>query len=337
MDAEIRPTNVELIVEQINGNAGEYSFFQLAQILERWRRYDNRKSDNTFAIERKSKRVRFRNKASLAFPSADIDRLLLEQTGQTETINIYITFLGLFGSASPLASFYTEKILQETDDAQVVADLLDIINHRMIQLLQKIWEKYRYYIQFSADNEDKLSEWVANLSGLPSRISLQKKHLNWSKILSLSGLFAMQTKSAENLLVILQNYFPEYRFSIEEFLPRKVSIAHDQWLLLGEKNHQLGLVTMMGNEVTDCSGKFRVHIHCYSEKEVVSLLPDSDGYKVVNNLIAVYLNSHLTFDISLNCDTNSCLVDQLDADKIRLGWNSKLAGYSPEKSMNIAF
>ena len=76
-------------------------------------------------------RVRVRPDLSLAFPASDVVRV--EQDG-TDLL-VETTFLGLYGSSSPLPTHYTEDLMDEASaDSSVSRDFLDILHQRLYQL-----------------------------------------------------------------------------------------------------------------------------------------------------------------------------------------------------------
>ena len=72
-------------------------------------------------------RVRVRPELSLAFPAADVRRVELTEDDDP-FLQVTATFLGLYGSSSPLPTHYTEELMDEASaDSSVSRDFLDII------------------------------------------------------------------------------------------------------------------------------------------------------------------------------------------------------------------
>ena len=132
------------------GRVGDYAFFQLNALLQQFRDVYNQTNEKPLDI-------RFRALASLGFPASDITVGQWIEEADREFIELTVSFMGLYGPASPLPVYYTERVLQSNDPQHPSRDLMDMFNHRLISLMQVCWEKYRYYIQYRSDGKDHYS------------------------------------------------------------------------------------------------------------------------------------------------------------------------------------
>lgn len=143
-----------------------YSFFQLANLLRRYADLHNEVEDSPVL-------VRYRALPSLAFPAADVAECEVHPAKYRQFLDVTVTFMGLFGPASPLPAFYTERVIQALDQQSPSRDLMDMFNHRCISLLQQCWEKYRYYSRYSSDGSDLYTGWLVSLLGVDAETLMQ--------------------------------------------------------------------------------------------------------------------------------------------------------------------
>src|SRR5919108_3991821 len=106
--------------------------------------------------------VRVRPELSLAFPAADIAGIEKRGEGYLVTAR----FLGLYGPASPLPTFYTEELLDEAAaDACATREFLDIVNHRLYNLFFACAAKYRLFYQVAEGERREGIERLFCLAG----------------------------------------------------------------------------------------------------------------------------------------------------------------------------
>lgn len=315
MDAAVRPAAFDLALESLTKDFKRTSFFQLNKLFERCLALSDQHADA---------RVRFTAKKSLAFPASDIDSLTVVETTTGKEIEVNITFMGLFGPASPLPAFYTERLLQADDDSNATAQFLDMFNHHIVSLLQQAWEKYRYYSLYKLDAQDRFSGWMFKLSGVDTRKQCERLGLDWTKLLPLMGLMTGRVKNASTLKTILEHYFDGIKWDIEECIQRRISIPDDQFHRMGVSSANMGMDIVLGDEIEDQTGKFRVHVYFTSDQQYEDLLPGSEQHQILTNLISFYLRDQLEFDLCLHCSHHEFTALSLDENQLSLGWNSVL-------------
>ncbi|MGB9701073.1 MAG: type VI secretion system baseplate subunit TssG, partial [Thermodesulfobacteriota bacterium] len=121
MAGEDRGSSLNLKLDLLE-KGHEFSFFQALRLLRRL----------TKGIEQPSPEgrghIKIRPHLSLAFPPADIAQIE-ENAEDPFSFTVTATFLGLYGSSSPLPTFYTEDLLAEAmEEETVTRDFIDIFN-----------------------------------------------------------------------------------------------------------------------------------------------------------------------------------------------------------------
>ena len=266
-------------------------------------------------------RVHVRPDLSLAFPAADVVRV--ERTGEDGAdLLVTTTFLGLYGASSPLPTHYTEELMDEAAaDSSVSRDFLDIIHQRHHQLYFACWGKYRLCIRLAEEASASDLERLLCLIGLGER-ELQESAPDARSLLRYAGL-CNQPRSAEGLETLLRDTLGVTELEVEECVPRRAPIPGDQRTRLGVANNRLGVDTILGSELPDDTGKFRIHIGPVSKAEFDSFLPGSPRHDRLARLVRYYLVDPFDYDLKLTMAAGEARPIRLgDPEGPRLGLNS---------------
>ena len=305
-----------------------YSFFQVLRLL---RRFSGQQE------QQKSASIRVRPDLSLGFPAADVSSIDVEpDKGQTYVVTA--TFLGLYGSSSPLPTFYTEDLLEEAaEDETVTRDFIDILNQHLYELLYSCWTKYRIFVKVVEEQDRSLIERLFCLLGLGNdtlRRQIPDKH----RLLRYLGLVTQHPHSALGLKTMLSDALGGVQIDIEPCIPRQAKIPVDQRCSLGVSESALGIDSFLGSEILDRSGKFRLKIGPVSRSEFMSLLPGQDKYSLLVFLTDFYVSDTLEYDIELCLAAGQmnpvCLGNPETA---RLGWNTWVFAGKYEQEARVIF
>lgn len=333
MADETRTTTAPLISELLR-NPRQFAFYQATHLLLACGK-DVARPGTTDPADREF--IRFRPHASFAFPSSDIEEVdkLKSGNGKGSKYRMTVNFSGLYGSVSPLPAFYTEELIAGNQLESNRRDFLDLFHHRIISLIYRNWEKYRYYLRFQPGGTDLFSQWMYALVGLGGQTQRQGLALDWERLLAYIGLLSMRSRSAPTLARILSHYFQGLPVHIQECVERWVRIDPGQHALTGQTNCSLGVDCTIGERVKDRSGKFRVRTGPLEFSTFRKYLPDGSHYSPLRDLVRFSLRDQLEFDISLTLKQDEIPDLDLAADNpCRLGWSSWL-GKSPELDVSV--
>ncbi len=333
MADEDRTTNRPL-AESLAPRTKRFSFFQLVRLLENCAGGTARVG---YGGPASGEPLRFRPDTSLAFPASDVAALELIDSPDMarEFYRVTTTFLGLYGSSSPLPSFYSEEILWTDEEQNRIRDFLDLFHHRLLSLFYRSWSKYRYYIQFEHSEDDLLTPSLFSLIGLDSRRMSGETGLSEPIcLLHFAGLINQQPHSASALEGILSEYFDGLAVEIEQCTGRWIQIKSDQLASLGEKNCRLGMDCSIGRRVFARTGNFRIWIGPIDYQQFVSFLPYMQNHGTLYSLVNFFNTDHLEFDTAfrvlqpppLQLSSNAS-----DNSAARLGWTSWLFSAPPRK------
>jgi type VI secretion system protein ImpH len=277
-------------------------------------------------------KLRFRPRLSLDFPKSDIEKI----EKKDEFIRITVTFLGLYGESSPLPTFYTEILLEESlNDKSAMRDFIDIFNMPVYQLYFKVWLKNRLGIRINEYHDERALNFLHIFSGLPTK-NIRDKFDFHHLMLKYNGLNMRYVKSAESLRALVSDFTNNHDVQIQQCIEQKVSIPNNQRCLLGVKNTTLDDNLHVGSKIKDRMGKFRIIIKNLSISKFNALLPDTNEFKSLVKVITLFLNNALNWDIALELKKNENKTVMLgDSNFSRLGMNTWLGNDHENKKILI--
>lgn len=281
------------LLENLFDNPQSFEFYQAAKILEKYQSSSNN--------------LRYTSVSSLGFPVNNINSISFQENF---SIEVKVAFMNLIGQNGVLPSFFTELLTQQLQAKhQVLNDFLNLLNHRVIVLFFKAWEKY------CANN------WIREI--LKAIIGNKAFQLTKAEdeLLYYAGLLAQKNRTASNLENILSDYFG---------VPMLIKQFQPSWIPLNNKNEiMLGKNSILGNYYLDFKSKFRLIIGplLYSQFEL--LLPDSNRISAIKALVHRYLGCILSFDIQLIIKKSERPSLKLNQNS-KLGWNTWLKVSEPE-------
>ncbi len=244
--------------------------------------------------------VRVRPELSLAFPAADIARIEHNEQDSGPAYTVTATFLGLYGSSSPLPTFYTEDLLMEAgEDETVTRDFLDILNQPLFDLLFKCWTKYRLFIEVVEEQSEHQIERLFCLLGLGSP-ELVRDLPEAYRLIRYLGIFTQHPRSAVGLKTILRDIIKGMPIELEPCLPRMARIPEEQRCYLGMSGSTLGEDTFIGKEILDRTGRFRLKIGPLTKEQFKELLPGGEIHRMMVTVTDFYLATSLEYDMEVS-------------------------------------
>jgi type VI secretion system protein ImpH len=299
-----------------------FSFFQVMRLLGLLCR-DAGLNPPTGAPEQDS--IKVRPTLSLAFPAADVDRI--EETGNQEKTRFQVSanLLGLYGTSSPLPTFYTEDLMDEAAmDESVTREFIDVINHRLFQLLYGCLCKYHQCLQVVEADSLQHTERLFCLLGIGEK-KIRSEIADPYGLIRYIGLFTQMPRSALGLETLLTDALEGIPVTVISCVERKAKIPDDQKLVVGSPAHNLGANCFLGEEIVDRMGKFRIRMGPLDIKEFQSFYPESDNYKTVTFLTDMYILESFEYDLEIIlAEGEAEKVCLGDPDRSRIGLNTWL-------------
>ena len=208
-----------------------------------------------------------------------------------------VTFLSLYGASSPLPTFYTEELIEEArEDHDESRTFLDIFNQALYVLYYRAFNacKIGQRTLEDADSSVLLMQEALLGMGLGSlRDRAELSMADWACM----DLYIRSTRTAEGLARIVQILTGARHVEVEQCVLRIIPIAPDQQARLGRA--QLG-ADVIGREIRDCEGAFRLHIHSLEERELPRFLPGGPPLRTITAAVRRYLTTPLAWDLVLH-------------------------------------
>ena len=271
-----------------------------------------------------AERLRFKVNPNLSFPPSDIQELRRDK-GESDgwKISMVLNLMGLHGAGSPLPAYFTEHVTQHQDEADALRDFFDVFNHRLISLLYGVWNKYRYYLQFRDNGSDTNSKRFFSFIGLGHKELRNRSGLRRERLLPYMGLIAFSGEAAGSLESILRHYFGHPDIHITPCIRRQVPIPEDQQCGLGLVNSRLSTDFLLGSEVLDQTGKFRILFDALSWERFCDFLPSGTLFSELETLVRFVLRSRLDFDVELRLRPAEIPPFSIGQTSVcRLGWTT---------------
>lgn len=264
--------------------------------------------------------IRLRPELSLAFPAADVAGIERQDDGYRVTAR----FLGLYGPASPLPTFYTEELIDEArEDSSTSRDLLDILSQRLFELADAGSARYRLFFRTTEEESTDDIERLFSLAGL-GEAELRRSLPDSRRWLRYAGILGQFPRSALGLQTIIADALAVPA----EVIPcrlRRVAIPPDQRLAVGMTGSALGIDTVVGGELEDRTGMFRLRLGPLTRDQFAALLPGAPARRTLDILVGLYLDAPLAWDVELVLAAGEAPAACLGATPAtRLGWNGWL-------------
>lgn len=270
--------------------------------------------------------LRFRGDLSLSFPPADIREVREAPCASAGEPRLEITasFLGLYGPASPLPTFYTEDLLDEDPEENLVRRLLDLFHHRAYSLFYRAWEKYRYEVQFRSEGRDPITRRLLCLAGLEPKKGLPAGEIPRLRLLAYAGLLTQRPRSASALEGVLRDYFGGIPLSIEQCVPQRLEIPEASRNRLGGSCCRLDVDLSLGERILDRSSTFRIRLGPLGRQEFQEFLPNRRKRRQLEEIVDVFVSDTLDFELEVWIHGEETPSIHLGGEREQLGWSTWL-------------
>ena len=268
--------------------------------------------------------IQFGQEPSLAFASSTLHSY--QRPNILGQRRLMVNFFGLLGPQGPLPLHLTEYIhdreLNHYD--HTLARFLDIFNHRMISLFYRAWACNRQTVSHDRPHEDRFSNFIGSLIGIGTDALRNRDDVPDMAKLHFSGHLACQTRHAEGLRVILQQYFG-IPVTIQEFIGQWITLPEMYRCRLGQSldTGSLGVNTVVGSQVWDCQQKFKIALGPMSLKDYERMLPGGKSFAQLKSWVRNYAGDALNWELQLILKASEVPSVRL-GEVGRLGWTTWL-------------
>lgn len=317
------PDVTDPLTAYLFAHPAEFSFFQAIRLVQRLLAPDKPLG----AFNHPSQEpARLAAHASLTFPPSEIQRL--EQRADAP-MKMTVNFFGLHGPSGTLPTRYTELMLERLYARDTtLRDFLDLFNHRMISLLYRAWEKYRFPVRYERNaGDDPFTGYMLDLIGLGTPGLQNRQALPDQVLICYEGLLAQYPRSAIAFQQMLAHYF-EVPVEVQPFAGTWRPLDSDSRTCLNEgrsRSEQLGVGIVLGDEIWDQQSVVRVRLGPMTFEKYQQFLPDGSAYQPLKALSRFFCGDDLDVEVQLVLkreDAPRFLLGAEEGPRPRLGWFS---------------
>ncbi len=329
------------IVDKLLQRGYRFSFFQAVYILEKVHG-DSVPPGVEGPLSQEM--IRFRARPELSFPATSItriekiaDRNLQMGTRNPETIQMILSFMGLYGVNSPLPQYFSQLIVSGSeemfegdgeDDGGALRKFLDIFDHRIYSFFYRSWKKYKYHLQFESGARDRFSKYMLSFFGLGTPALPDLAGIAADRLIPYAGILGQQSRCTASLQRMISDYFGGIAVKIREFIPRWVDFPEEYQPQLGTDHAgikaRLDENATIGERVRDFNSKFQIVLGPLDPEMFRKFLPGESHFQDIYHLVRFYVSDKLLFDLNLLMRKEDATPLQLDSESEYLGWNSWL-------------
>ena len=287
--------------------------------------------------------IMLRQKPSMAFANTSLSHFIPANEEQPKD-QLYNLSFGLFGPMGALPYHLTEHAHNREHQFSdpTFARFADIFHHRMISLFYRAEANIQPCIEMDRPDDNSFDLLIGALSGLAQldskKLDAEKMDLSaldkevdkpyhsihkhkWDR-LHRSGLFSLPTRPADGLKSLITDFL-NLPINIEQLTGGWLKLANEDQFNIGvfSNNNQLGINTSLGEQVFDAQHKFTVKIGPLNLDDFYRLLPNSQLFQQLREMIRLYSNDEYDWDIELELKQHHVPQFQLGMQS-QLGWTT---------------
>ena len=253
--------------------------------------------------------IRFRHDINLVFHPGDVAALRFVTRRGSSLAVLTTTFLGIVGSVSPLATFFTEDVLRsDAQDDKALRAFYDVFHHRLIALLYRALARAVPGAEVRARGDDRVtlrslamvglvpvsaSAGVSSVPGTPPRAVTPREWLGAARALG------RRPRSRDALEAALRLALPHLPSTVFDFVPRDVPLAEDQRAQLGVANVTLGRGARLGRHLLRQSGLVRVAVGPVDRASFDGLMPGGVDHARLRGAVDAVLGGLLDAEVEI--------------------------------------
>jgi type VI secretion system protein ImpH len=298
------------LVNQFEQTPFAFDFFRAIRLLEAQHRTSTRVGTS---LDPRQDPIRFGQTPSHAFAPSALEAFRRGQNGRPG--KMLVRFFGLFGPNGPLPSHITEyareRQLQAHDNTFV--EFCNVFHHRLLSLFYRAWAVNQKSVDFDhagqkTEQSSRAENWtgprfplyIGSLFGLGMPSLRDRDEISDLAKLFYSGRLTCQTRNAEGLGAIVQDYFG-IPTQIQTFMGHWLELPPPNICKLGDSpaSGSLGFTAIVGSRFWDCQLKFRIRLGPMSFSELQRLLPIGKSFRQLKSWVMNYVAEEFFWDMQL--------------------------------------
>lgn len=307
------------LVEEIAARPFSFDFYRLVRLIEN-EFHDFPKVGSSERLQ--DDPIRFGQNPSLAFAPSVLEALEISAEGRPP--RLFVNFLGLLGPNGALPQQITEFARDRLKNARdpAMARFFDVFNHRILSLFYRAWAVAQKSADYDRPAESRFAAYIGSLFGLGMGSLQHRDPVPDRAKLFFAGRLGCQTRNAEGLEAILQDFF-EIRTRILEFVGYWMTLPRANQCRLGESpaTGSLGQTAVAGSRFYEAQLKFRIRMGPMRLVDLNRLLPNGPAFQRIKTWVRNYIGDELVWD--LQCVLLASEVPSMTLGQTgHLGWTS---------------
>ncbi len=318
---------VDHLLEKLGEKPGAFGFFQAM----RWLHALDPGMNLGKSLRPRDDRIRLRQEPDLRFAASTLRSFV--PPNPDEPGRLTVNFLGLLGPNGPFPLHVTEYALERVNqhkDTTLVA-FLNVFHHRLLSLFYRAWAVHQKSADLDRATGQRVSNYIGSFIGTGNAAMQHRDDVDDAAKLFFSGRLSTQTKNAEGLAAILNEYFG-IPVQLEPFTGQWITVPETDACRLGESplTGQIGSTVIVGSRVWQVQTKFRLRFGPMKLPELVRMLPNQGSFKRLKTWIRNYCGDELFWDARYVLLASEVPTTQLGSGGF-LGWTTWVNTRKPER------
>jgi type VI secretion system protein ImpH len=324
---------LEKVLRALVPRAHRVPFFALVRHLERLLGADARVGGLGPVV---AERIRFRHDIRPIFHASDVTQLRVLGSGDQLRVTLSTGFLGVVGSVSPLANYFTDDVLRaESIDEQSLRGFYDVFHHRLIAFVYGAELRASAWAEIRRDGADRITRRSLFFAGVGSRPE-SVAGLAPRQWLGLARVVGRRSRTRDALEAALAIGFPGTPIRVVDFIARDVQLPADVRSQLGVKNVELGRGARLGARLVGQTGLLRLIVGPVDRAGFNALLPGTPAHvrlrAIVDSVTGGLLDADAEIEVRAGEEPRARLGDRYGT---RLGVNALVVRPRADRSLRI--
>ena len=242
--------------------------------------------------------LRFCQVPSLSFAPSTLESV--EQETGSRALRIVVNFLGMFGPNGPLPQHLTDFARDRHRNAhdRTLVRFMDIFHHRMLSFFYRAWAANQKTADFDRPEESRFAGYFGSLFGMGMPTLWNRDTVPDVAKIYFSGRLATQTRNAEGLEAILEDYFG-LPAGVQEFSGYWMPVPRENQLSLGASRDtgELGINAVVGERKFEGQLKFRIRMGPMEVEDLRRLLPNGPSFRRLKDWVLNYIDDEFYWDV----------------------------------------
>lgn len=261
---------------------------------------------------------------SRAWPDQRLQEPVVPQGERGPAEAVHLALPGLYGHFGVLPDYFTDELLREGHDRDAMRAFLDMFNHRLLEMLVRIWSRYRLFLEDPLEPgsppAERTAHYLDRIGGKLGDAAERREERRFIRGLrwSAAPLYRRSVRTAAGLLDLLRGFFPGLQIELTTFVARYRAIPDTQFAKLGV-NIALGSQGnfLAGRTIKDIGGAFRLTFRDLDYATFMRLSPGGEWRTLLRALVLDYARGQLECLVRLELNPED--VPAMAMGKARLG------------------